>query len=161
MKTAARNRKHGRSTRFGKRNVFRLPLNESGECFCWIGKGRSFHVDQPKTKKVCKPKVESGARNLEAESIRSRAESMGGCVKLKIVTEIRQSNACDTFIAESVYFVHSLLDWEPLEKLKQKCDGVSFTPFQYVSNSTILYATKTVDRGSRQARKERIAVVKV
>ena len=100
-------------------------------------------------------------KNLEAESIRSRAESMGGCVKLKIVTEIRQSNACDTFIAESVYFVHSLLDWEPLEKLKQKCDGVSFTPFQYVSNSTILYATKTVDRGSRQATKERIAVVKV
>ena len=52
---------------------------------------------------MCKPKVESGARNLEAESIRSRAESMGGCVKLKIVTEIRQSNACDTFIAESVF----------------------------------------------------------
>ena len=31
---------------------------------------------------------ESGARNLEAESIRSRAGSMGGCVKLKTVTEI-------------------------------------------------------------------------
>ena len=31
---------------------------------------------------------ESGVINLEAESIRSRAESMGGCVKLKTVTEI-------------------------------------------------------------------------
>ena len=29
---------------------------------------------------------ESGARNLEAESIRSRAESTRGCVKLKTVT---------------------------------------------------------------------------
>ena len=41
---------------------------------------------------------ESGARNLEAESMRSRAESTGGCVKLKTVTEIRQSSARDTFI---------------------------------------------------------------
>ena len=54
---------------------------------------------------------ESGARNLEAESIRSRAESTGGCVKLKTVTEIRRSSARDTVIAESVYLVlKSLLD---------------------------------------------------
>ena len=32
---------------------------------------------------------ESGARNLEVESIRSRAESTGGCVNLKIVADIR------------------------------------------------------------------------
>ena len=32
---------------------------------------------------------ESSTRNLEAESIRSRAESTGGCVKLKTVTDIR------------------------------------------------------------------------
>ena len=32
---------------------------------------------------------ESGARNLEAECIRNRAESTGGRVKLKTVTEIR------------------------------------------------------------------------
>ena len=31
---------------------------------------------------------ESGARNLEAESIRSRAENTGGCVNLKTVTDI-------------------------------------------------------------------------
>ena len=48
---------------------------------------------------------ESGARNLEAESIRSGAESTGGCVKLKTVTEIRQSSARDAFVAESVYLV--------------------------------------------------------
>ena len=59
--------------------------------------------------------------------MRSRAESTGGCVKLKTVTEIRQSSTCDTFIAESVYLVlNSLLHWEPVEKLKQRCD-VSFT----------------------------------
>ena len=31
---------------------------------------------------------ESGARNLEAGGIRSGAESTGGCVKLKTVTEV-------------------------------------------------------------------------
>ena len=64
---------------------------------------------------------ESDARNLEAESIRSGVESMGGCVKMKTVTEIRQSSAHNTFIAESVYLVlNSFLDWEPVERLKQE-----------------------------------------
>ena len=31
--------------------------------------------------------------------------------------------------------------------------------FQYEASSPVLYATKDLDRGSRQARKERIAVV--
>ena len=73
---------------------------------------------------------ESGARNHEAESIRSGTESTGGCVKLKAVTEIRRSSARNTFIAESVYLVlNSLLDWKPVEKLKQRCCVVSFTSF--------------------------------
>ena len=42
---------------------------------------------------------------MEAESIRSRAESTGGCLKLAAVTEIRRSSARDTFVAESVYLV--------------------------------------------------------
>ena len=87
---------------------------------------------------------------------------MGGHVKLKTVTEIRRSSARDTFIAESVYLVlNSLLDWKPVEKLKQRCYVVSFTFFQYEISSTVLYVTKALDRGSRQARKERTAVVKV
>ena len=32
--------------------------------------------------------------------------------------------------------------------------------FQYEASSTVLYATKAMDRGSRQARRERTAVVK-
>ena len=51
--------------------------------------------------------AKSGARNLEAESIRSRAESTGGRVKLKTVIEIAQTSARDTLIAESVMFIHS------------------------------------------------------
>ena len=79
---------------------------------------------------------------------------------MKTVTEIRWSSAHDAFIAESVYLVlNSLFDWEPVEKLKQGCDMVSFTFFQCEASSTVLYATKALDRGSRQARKERIAVV--
>ena len=38
------------------------------------------------------------------------------------------------------------------------CGQFSF--FQYEASSTVLCATKTLDRGSRQARKERTAVVK-
>ena len=73
---------------------------------------------------------DSGARNLEAESMRSRVENMEGCVKLKTVTGIRWSSACecDTFIAKGVYLVlNSLLHWEPVERLKQRSDVVSFT----------------------------------
>ena len=96
-----------------------LHLHESRDSFYWRRRGRSFHVDGPTIEKARKPTVESGARNLEAESIRTRAESTEGCVKLKTVTEVRRSSARDTFIAESVYLVlNSLLDWESVEKLK-------------------------------------------
>ena len=100
---------------FGKRNVFRLDLNESRGGFRRTGRGRSFHVDGPKTEGAGTHSEGSGARNLEAESIRSGAESTGGRVKLKTVTEIRRSSAHDTFIAESVCLVlNSLLDWKPV-----------------------------------------------
>ena len=89
-------------------------MNEFRESFCRRGRGRPFHVDGPKTEKARKPTVESVVRG-----IRSRAESTGGCVKLKTVTEISRSSVCDTFIAESAYLVlNSLLDREPVEKLK-------------------------------------------
>ena len=65
----------------------------------------SFHVDGPKSEKAGTNNAESRARNLEAESIRSRAESAGGCVKLKTVTEIRQSSDRYTFIAESIHIL--------------------------------------------------------
>ena len=44
-----------------------------------------------------------------------------------------------------------------MEKLKQICYVVSFTFFEYEASSTVLYATKAMERGSRQARKEGIA----
>ena len=49
---------------------------------------------------------------------------------MKIVTEIRQSSVGATFIAESVYLVpNSLLDWEPVERLKQRTDVLRFCVF--------------------------------
>ena len=45
---------------------------------------------------------------------------------------------------------------------KQRSDVVSFTCVffpQYVASSTVLNATKSLERGSRPARKERTAVV--
>ena len=118
------------------------------------GMGRSFHIGAGTSSGM------SVTRAVEAESIRSRAESTGGHVKLKTVTEIRRSSTRDTFIAESVYLVlNSLLDWKPVEKLKQRCYVVSLTFFQYEASSTVLYARKAMDRGSRPARKERIAAV--
>ena len=57
---------------------------------------------------------------------------MRGIWRLRVseatVAEIRRSCACDAFIVESVYFVvNLLLNWAPMEKLKQRCDEVSFT----------------------------------
>ena len=86
--TSARNRKHGRSTSFGKRNVFRLDLNECKESFCRRGRGRSFCADGLKTEKAREPTVESLVRGiLAAESIRSRAESMGGEYRKRVQEE--------------------------------------------------------------------------
>ena len=99
MTTAARNRKHGRSTVLGKINVFRLHLNESREGFCRRGRGCVIPCRWTENRKGAGTNSgESGARNLEAESVRSRAESTEGCVKLKMVTVIRWSSACDTFM---------------------------------------------------------------
>ena len=72
--------------------MFRLHLKESRKGFGQRGRGRSFHVDGPKNRKGAGTNSgESGARNLEAEtseSMRSRVERMGECVKLKTVTKI-------------------------------------------------------------------------
>ena len=58
----------------GKKNIFRLHFSESREDFCRRGRGRSFLVDGPKTDKALEltNSGESGGRNLEAESIRSK-----------------------------------------------------------------------------------------
>ena len=70
------------------------------------------------------------AGNLEAESIRSRADSTVRCVKLKTVTEIRRSRTCDIFIAECVYLVlNSLWDWEPVERLTERSLGRFYVCF--------------------------------
>ena len=62
-------------------------------CFS-SGKGRSFHQDGYK-KGAEINSAKSNTANTEAESIRSRAESTGGCVKLKTFAEIRPSSASD------------------------------------------------------------------
>ena len=69
MKTATRNRKHGRSTVFlgEKTHVFRLHLNESREGFRRRRRGRSFHVDGPKTEKAREPTGIWRLRISEAE----------------------------------------------------------------------------------------------
>ena len=123
------------------------------------GEGHFTQMDQKQKGTGTNSGVETGARNLEAKIIRSRAESMGGCVKLKTVTEIRQSSSHETITAESIYLVlNCSLDWEPVERLKQWND-VSFMFFQYEASSTVV--TKAVDRGIGQNRKERTAVVAV
>ena len=60
------------------------------------------NVEVPSTEKALEPTVESLVRGIWRlrVSIRSRAESTGGCVKLKTVTEIRRSGACDTFTVQ-------------------------------------------------------------
>ena len=50
------------------------------------------HMGTKDRKGAGKNSGESGTRNLEAESIRRRVESIGGCGKLKTVIEIRQNS---------------------------------------------------------------------
>ena len=61
---------------FGEK-VFRLDLNESRECFCRRGRGRSSDMLMPtKTAGAEQTKArEPTVENLEAESIRSGMES--------------------------------------------------------------------------------------
>ena len=90
--------------------------------------GHSIQTDRRRKGEGTNSGIKSGTTNLEAESLRSKADSTGGCVNLKTVTEIRRSSVRDTVIAESVYLVlNSLWDWQPAERLKQESDMVSFT----------------------------------
>ena len=93
-KTAAWNEKHGRSIVLGKEMssglIWRSPERVLSE-----RKGKVIPCQGAKDGKGTGTNTgKSGARNLEAESIRSRAESMGGCVKLKTLTEIRWNSVC-------------------------------------------------------------------
>ena len=49
---------------FGEKKVLRLNLNESRDGFCRGGRGRSFHVDGPKTEKAREPTLESLVRGI-------------------------------------------------------------------------------------------------
>ena len=47
---------------FEKRNVLRFDLKGSREGFCQTGRGRSFHVEEPKTEKAREPICRRGRR---------------------------------------------------------------------------------------------------
>ena len=64
MKAEAQNVKHGRPIILRKRFVFKFDLKESTESFCRRGRGRSFHVEEPKTEMVREPTVESLVRGI-------------------------------------------------------------------------------------------------
>ena len=94
-------------------------MKESRQGFCRREKGRSFHVEGPKTEKDWESTVESLLlRNPETdtESMRRRTECTGGSVNLNTVTEIRRSSA-QRYIYSREYSVslaqNSLWDWEP------------------------------------------------
>ena len=69
MKTAQRRRSVG-----WEQSVLMLERNESRDGFCWIGRGRSLHVNGPETEKARTPTVQMSLargmwrlRVLEAE----------------------------------------------------------------------------------------------
>ena len=115
-------RNHGRPT-VGKIHFWRLDINESRDGF--LRRGGSFHNTQgPKTEEAQEPTVESLVRGIWMRFWISEAERRVWeleCVKPKIVTEIRQRRAYDTFIAENVYRVLNFLwDCESVERFKQR-----------------------------------------
>ena len=104
-------------------NVFRFHLNESREGFCWKGReggGHSMLMDR-KQKRHGNQKWSLVWSIWRLRVIRSRAESPGGCVKLKTVTDMTEQ--CPWYSYSSVLQLsctNSLLDWEPVEKLKPR-----------------------------------------
>ena len=59
---------HTQVYNFGKRNVFRLDLNVCER----RGRGRSFHVDRPKTEKAREPTVVRGTWRLRVSEAELR-----------------------------------------------------------------------------------------
>ena len=74
--------------RFGKRNVFRLRLSESREGFCRRGRGRSLHVDGPKTE-TAKTRMRTGAglcftSYLQPHTFLPDCLSSHGCLRTRV-----------------------------------------------------------------------------
>ena len=166
MKTAAPNRKHGSwSTVLGKKKKrkkeFILEWVQRG--FLSKTKGKVIPYWWTENRKGAGiSSGESGVRNMEAESIKSRAENTGGRVKFKTVTKTeqcpwyiydRQCLSCTEFFAG--------LGASGENETEVWCGQVYIYLFFNFSRrrAAVLYATKTLDRGSMPARKERIAVV--
>ena len=74
-------------------------MKESRKGFYRRGRGKSFHAEGLKTEKEREPAVESLVRGIWRLRVSSRAESTGGCVKLKTVTDIRRSSVRNLFIS--------------------------------------------------------------
>ena len=84
---------------FGKRNVFRLDLNECRGSFCRRGRGRSSCVDGLKTEKAQEPAVESlvqgiwrlrlseAEQRVQEESTGEYRKSMGGEYRKRVQEE--------------------------------------------------------------------------
>ena len=70
----------------GKRNVCRLDLNESRNGFCRRGRGRSFHVDGPKTEKEREPTTNTDRRGRRRQQEKRMLNGMD------IVTAIKDGD---------------------------------------------------------------------
>ena len=82
-KTAARNRKHGKSAVLRKKDVFRLHLKESRAGFCRRGRGRSFRVDGPKTEKALREPTKPVTTKTIFNIVHFDAQP-NSCYKLKL-----------------------------------------------------------------------------
>ena len=86
------------------------------------------------------------------------AESTGGCVKLKTVTEIRLSNARNTSITEHVYLCRVRSQWRDLNRGEMwsvlRCFFFFFFwIFYYEASSTVLSSTKAFGQRKQAGQK--------
>ena len=81
----------------------------------------------------------SGARNLEAENIRRRAASTGGCVKLKTVTEVRR-----------VLFTSCIRKAMYIRSVSLSCNKAVYTRFVSLSCNKAVY-TRSVSLSCNKA----------
>ena len=155
MQTAAQNRKHGRSTVLRKEMflayIWMSPERVSvGE----VREGHSTQIDW-KQKRRRNPQWRVWCEESGGWEYQKQSGEYGRVCKFED-SHRDKTEQCPWYICSRECFscIEFVVRLGPSGEIETE---VSFMFFQYEASSTVLHATKAMDRGSRQAWKERFA----
>ena len=133
---------------FAKINVFSLHLNESREGFCRRGMGRSFYADWLKTEKAQEPQWRVWCEESGGWEYQKQSGEYGRVCKFED-SHRDKTEQCPWYICSRECFscIEFVVRLGPSGEIETE---VSFMFFQYEASSTVLHATKAMDRGDLQ-----------